>query len=104
MVVPQSLQENWRRKFFVFETSSAKRRGREWSIDCLVVTKNMVVQTEKDPYLVFVGLRGTRPYAPSRNLRQLGGKQELSKIADMRKYATEHENRQVAFAVDICRI
>ena len=37
----------------------------QWSIDSLVVTKNMVVRTEKVPYLVFVGLRGTRPYARS---------------------------------------
>ena len=54
------------------------------SIDSLVVTKNMVVQTKKVPYLVFALLRGTRPYAPGRVLRQLEGKQELPLIADMR--------------------
>ncbi|XP_015089782.1 uncharacterized protein LOC107032720 isoform X2 [Solanum pennellii] len=64
----------------------------------------MVVRTEKVPYLVFGGLRGTGPYAPVRVLRQLGGKQDLPQIADMRKYATDHENGRVAFAEDMCRM
>lgn len=52
----------------------------------------MVVRTEKVPYLVFARLRGTRTYAPGRVLRQLGEKQELSQIADMKIFATDHEN------------
>ncbi|TMX05332.1 hypothetical protein EJD97_024265 [Solanum chilense] len=56
---------------------------------------------EKVPYLVFVGLRGTRTFAPARVLRQLGGKQELAQIANMRKFATDHENGRVAFAEDM---
>ncbi|XP_027771185.1 uncharacterized protein LOC114076407 [Solanum pennellii] len=76
----------------------------QWSIDSLVITKNMVVRTEKVPYLVFAGLRGTRPYASGRVLRQLGGKQELPQIADMMKFATYHENGRVAFAEDMYRM
>ena len=76
----------------------------QWSIDSLVVTKNMVVRAEKVPYLVFAGLRGTRPYAPGRVLRQLGGKQELPQIADMRKFVTDHENGRVAFSEDMRRM
>ena len=34
----------------------------QWSIDSVVVTKDMVVRTEKVPYLVFAGLRGFRPH------------------------------------------
>ncbi|KAH0735660.1 hypothetical protein KY285_011367 [Solanum tuberosum] len=49
----------------------------QWSIQCLVITKQIVIRSGKAPYLIFAGLRGTRPYAPSRVLRQLGGKQEL---------------------------
>ena len=64
----------------------------QWLIDNLVVTKNIVVRTQQVPYLVFYGLRGTRTYAPGRVLRQLGGKQELPQIADMRKFATDYEN------------
>ncbi|KAK4725509.1 hypothetical protein R3W88_028288 [Solanum pinnatisectum] len=41
--------------------------------------------------------KGTRPYAPSRVLRQLGGKQELPQIEDMTRFATDHENGEVAF-------
>ena len=65
----------------------------QWSIDSLVVIKNVVVQTKKKvPYLVFAGLRGIRQYAPGRVLKQLGGKQESPQIAEMRKFATDHEN------------
>lgn len=64
----------------------------QWSIDSLVVTKNMIVLTKKVPYLVFGGLRGSGPYAPSRVLRQLGGKQELPQMAYTRKFATDYEN------------
>ena len=88
----------------VSEASRAKRRSVQWSIHSLVVTKNMVVRTEKVSYLVFVGLRGTRPYAPGRVLRQLGEKQEFPQIADVRKFATDHENGRVAFAEDIRRM
>ncbi|KAK4732014.1 hypothetical protein R3W88_025002 [Solanum pinnatisectum] len=41
--------------------------------------------------------KGTRPYAPSRVLRQLGGKQELPQIEDMTRFATDHKNGEVAF-------
>ena len=54
--------------------------------------------------MIFVGLRGTRPYAPGRVLRQLGGTQELPQIADTRKFVTDHENEQVAFAEDMRRM
>ena len=64
----------------------------------------MVVRTQKLPYLVVVGLRGSRTYAPGRVLLQLGGKQELPQIADMRKFATDHENGRVAFADDLRRM
>ncbi|TMW87310.1 hypothetical protein EJD97_020123, partial [Solanum chilense] len=56
------------------------------------------------PYLVFAGLRGTRPYASGRVLRQPGGKQEFPQIADMRKFATDHQNGRVAFAEDMRRM
>ncbi|KAH0698961.1 hypothetical protein KY284_013176 [Solanum tuberosum] len=69
----------------------------QWSIQCLVVTKQMVIRSRKTPYLIFAGLRGTRPYAPSRVLRQLGGKQELPQIEDMTRFVTDHENGEVAF-------
>ena len=62
---------------------------------------NMVVRIEKVPYLLFAGLRGTRPYALGRVLRQVGGKQELPQIADMRIFATDHENGRVAFVKDM---
>ena len=64
----------------------------------------MVVQTEKVPYLVIVGLRGTRQYTPGRVLRQLGGKQELPQIADMTKFTTDDKNGRVSFAEDIRRM
>ena len=76
----------------------------QWSIDSLVVTKNMVVQKEKVLHLVFAGLRGTRPYALGRVLRQLGRKQELSQIAHMRIFANDHENGQVACVEDLRRM
>ena len=69
-----------------------------------MVNKNMVVRREKVPYLVFAGLKGTRLYASGRVLRQLGGKQEFPQIADVRKFATDHENGRVAFAEDIRRM
>ena len=69
-----------------------------------MVAKNVVVRIEKVPYLVFAGLRGTRPYAHCQVLRQLRGKQELPQIADMRKFATDHENGRVAFAEDMRRM
>uniref|UniRef100_M1CMJ9 Aminotransferase-like plant mobile domain-containing protein n=2 Tax=Solanum tuberosum TaxID=4113 RepID=M1CMJ9_SOLTU len=75
----------------------------QWSIQCLVVTKQMVIRAEKTPYLIFAGLRGTRPYAPGRVLRQLGGKQEIPQISDMKKFVTDHENGRVSFAEDIRR-
>ena len=54
--------------------------------------------------MVFSRLRGTRPYAPDQVLRKLGGKQEHHQVADMRKFATDHENGQVAFTEKIRRI
>ena len=54
--------------------------------------------------MVFDGLRGTRPHAPGRVLRQLGRKQELPQIADKRKFVTNHENGSVAFAEDMHRM
>ncbi|KAH0693894.1 hypothetical protein KY285_020991 [Solanum tuberosum] len=63
----------------------------------------MVIRAEKTSYLIFAGLRGTRPYAPRRVLRQLGGKQEIPQIADMRRFATDHENGQISYAEDIRR-
>ncbi|KAH0669440.1 hypothetical protein KY285_023601 [Solanum tuberosum] len=59
---------------------------------------NRIGGQEKTPYLIFAGLRGTRPYAPSRVLRQLGGKQELSQIEDMTRFVTDHENGEVIFS------
>ena len=70
----------------------------QWSIDSLVVTKDMLIQVEKVYYMVFTGVRWTRLYAPGRVLRQIGGKQELLQITDMRKFATNHENGEVTFA------
>ncbi|KAH0773166.1 hypothetical protein KY290_010303 [Solanum tuberosum] len=61
----------------------------------------MVIRAEKTPYLIFAGLRGTRPYAPGRVLRQLGGKQEIPQIANMKKFATDHENGRVSYVEDI---
>ena len=61
--------------FWYLRLQGLREENLQWSIDSLVVTKNMVVRTEKVHYLVFAGLRGTRPYAPGRVLRQLGGKQ-----------------------------
>ena len=63
----------------------------------------MVIRAGKTPYLIFAGLRGTRPYAPGRALRQLGGKQEIPQIADMKKFATDHENGRVSYAEDMRR-
>ncbi|KAH0644539.1 hypothetical protein KY284_032423 [Solanum tuberosum] len=57
----------------------------------------MMIRSEKTPYLILAGLMGTRPYAPSRVLRQLGGKQELPQTADMTRFVTDHENGEVAF-------
>ncbi|KAK4736923.1 hypothetical protein R3W88_000620 [Solanum pinnatisectum] len=41
--------------------------------------------------------KGTRSYALSRVLRQLGGKQELPQIEDMTRFVIDHENGEVAF-------
>ncbi|KAH0725473.1 hypothetical protein KY284_001338 [Solanum tuberosum] len=59
--------------------------------------KKIVIRSGNAPYLIFAGLRGTRPYASSRVLRQLGGKQELTQIEDMTRFVTDHENGEVVF-------
>ncbi|KAK4711170.1 hypothetical protein R3W88_005683 [Solanum pinnatisectum] len=43
------------------------------------------------------------PYAPGRVLRQLGGKQEIPQIADMKKFATDHEDGRISYVEDIRR-
>lgn len=55
------------------------------------------IQSEDFPFLVFAGLRGTRPYAPSRVLRQLGCVQVIPEIGYMKKFATDHKDGQVSF-------
>ncbi|KAH0725369.1 hypothetical protein KY284_001234 [Solanum tuberosum] len=63
----------------------------------------MVILAKKAPYLIFAGLRGIGSYAPGRVLRQLGRKQEISQIVDMRKFATDHENGRIFYTEDIRR-
>ncbi|KAH0672440.1 hypothetical protein KY290_024680 [Solanum tuberosum] len=76
----------------------------QWSIPCLVVTKQMMIRSGKAPYLIFAGLRGTRPYAPSRVLRQLGEKQKLPQIEDKTRFVKDHENGEVAFTKKILQL
>ncbi|KAH0716981.1 hypothetical protein KY285_013012 [Solanum tuberosum] len=64
----------------------------------------MVIRSEKTPFLILPGLRGTRPYAPARVLRQLGGKQELPQTKHMSRFVADHEDRQVAFSKKILQL
>lgn len=68
-----------------------------------VVVNDIVIRGTKFPFLIFAGLRGTRPYTPARVLRQLGCKQVVPQTGDMRKFATDHQDGQVAFAKTIIR-
>ncbi|KAH0673042.1 hypothetical protein KY284_024129 [Solanum tuberosum] len=90
-------------KFWYPRLQGLREENVQWSIKCLVVTKKMVIRAQRIPYLIFAGLRGTRPYAPGRVVRQLGGKQEIPQIADMKKFATDYENGRVSYAKDIRR-
>ncbi|KAK4715538.1 hypothetical protein R3W88_013876 [Solanum pinnatisectum] len=71
-------------KFWYPRLQGLREENVQWSIECLRVTKQMVIRAQKVPYLIFAGLRGTRPYAPGRVLRQLGGKQEIPQTAYVR--------------------
>ncbi|KAH0669533.1 hypothetical protein KY285_023699 [Solanum tuberosum] len=64
----------------------------------------MVIRAQEVSYLIFVGLRGTRPYTLGLVLTQLGGKQEIPQTADMRKFSTNHENDQISYVEQICKI
>ncbi|KAK4738111.1 hypothetical protein R3W88_001808 [Solanum pinnatisectum] len=90
-------------KFWYPRLQGLREENVQWSIECLRVTKQMVIRAQKVPYLIFAGLRGTRPYAPGRVLRQLGGKQEIPQIADMKKFATDHEDGRISYVEDIRR-
>lgn len=69
----------------------------QWSIDDVIMSE-IIIQSKKLPSLVFAGLRGTQPYAPGRVLRQLGCKQVVPQMGDIRKFATDHKDDQVSFA------
>ncbi|KAH0672676.1 hypothetical protein KY290_024909 [Solanum tuberosum] len=64
----------------------------------------MVIRAQEVSYLIFVRLRGTRPYAPGRVRTQLGGKQEIPQTADMRKFSTNHEKDRISYVEQICKI
>lgn len=53
--------------------------------------------------MVFSRIRGTRSYALSRVLRQLGCKQVTPQTGDMRKFATDHKDGKVSFAKMVIR-
>ncbi|KAK4734443.1 hypothetical protein R3W88_008704 [Solanum pinnatisectum] len=90
-------------KFCYPRLQGQREENVQWSIKCLRVTKQMVIRAQKVPYLIFAGLRGTRPYALGRVLRQLGKKQEIPQIANMKKFATDHEDERISYVEDIRR-
>lgn len=60
-------------QFWMSILSGLREEDVQWSIDA-VVTNDTIIRSRKLPFLVFAGLRGTRPYAPDRVLKQLGCK------------------------------
>lgn len=84
-------------RFWLPILSKLRQEDIQWSIDGVTLS-NTVVQSKELPFLVFAGLRGTRPYTPGRVLRQLGCKQVIPQASDMGKFATDHKDGQVSFA------
>lgn len=84
-------------QFWMPILSGLREEDVQWFIDNVVIS-DTVIQSRELPFLVFARLRGTRPYAPGRVLRQLGCKQVTPQTVDMAKFTTDHRDGWVAFA------
>ncbi|MCD9642059.1 hypothetical protein HAX54_028657 [Datura stramonium] len=67
------------------------------------VSANVVVPGGQLPFLALTGIRGIRPYAPARVLRQFERKQNFPQVGYMGVYVIDYEECGVPYANDIVR-
>ncbi|KAH0700949.1 hypothetical protein KY284_015164 [Solanum tuberosum] len=68
------------------------------------MSEKIVIQGAKCPFLILPGIRGVRPYNPSRVMRQFGRRQVLPFKGDTSRYVFDYNGcDKIPYAKDICQ-